>query len=72
MRRFESRDVMIPVGVSESGELAWANGESADNCELPTKCGACTNTTAKPKPKPKPKGVDDLEELRLQLDAALA
>jgi len=70
MRRFESRDVMIPVGVSESGELAWANGESADNCELPTKCGACTNTTAKPKPKPK--GVDDLEELRLQLDAALA
>jgi|GEM_PF-2858759 hypothetical protein len=70
MRRFESRDVMIPVGVSESGELAWANGARADNCELPTKCGACTNTTAKPKPKPK--GVDDLEELRLQLDAALA
>ena len=70
MRRFESRDVMIPVGVSESGELAWADADSKGTCVQPTKCGACTNTTSRPKPKGQV--ADGLEALRLQLDAALA
>ncbi len=70
MSRFESRDIMMPVQAMENGELAWANGAGADNCELPTKCGACTNTTAKPKPKGL--AAESLKDLRLQLDAALA
>ena len=68
MNRFESRDVMMPVTASETGELAWADGDRGGPCKQPTNCGACTNTTQK-----KPKVVDgELDELRLQLEAALA
>lgn len=68
MRRFESRDVMIPVGVSESGELAWADGDTRKTCN---QCTDCTNTTAKPKPKPKGIATADFEALRSQLHAAM-
>jgi hypothetical protein len=68
MNRFESRDVMMPVSASESGELAWADADMHGTCKQPSNCGACTNTTQK-----KPKiAEEELDDLRAQLEATLA
>jgi hypothetical protein len=56
---------MVPVGVSDQGELAWAAGDEKKTCN---QCTDCTNTTAKSRPKPKSLA-QDLSALRAQLHA---
>jgi len=70
MRRFESRDVMVPVATTEHGELTWVAEAKKERCTQGATCGSCTNTTKKPKPKGELKR--ELDAVRRQLEDARA